>query len=147
MENLNQEQWNNPKPVRQNNKKLPAGLLAILLGSLGIHKFLLGYTTEGIIWLVISICTCGTVTTLLGFIEGIITDGDIRRMMENHSSIDGLTAEDIMARSPKFIDKDELAVHALEILKSNNISQLLVSTDNKYSGFVHIHDLLKEGII
>ena len=82
-----------------------------------------------------------------GFIAGIITDGDIRRMMENHSSIDGLTAEDIMARSPKFIDKDELAVHALEILKSNNISQLLVSTDNKYSGFVHIHDLLKEGII
>lgn len=82
-----------------------------------------------------------------GLIAGIITDGDIRRMMENHSSIDGLTAEDIMARSPKFIDKDELAVHALEILKSNNISQLLVSTDNKYSGFVHIHDLLKEGII
>jgi arabinose-5-phosphate isomerase len=82
-----------------------------------------------------------------GLIAGIITDGDIRRMMENHSSIEGLTAEDIMARSPKFIDKDELAVHALEILKSNNISQLLVSTDNKYAGFVHIHDLLKEGII
>ena len=82
-----------------------------------------------------------------GLIAGIITDGDIRRMMENHSSIERLTAEDIMARSPKFIDKDELAVHALEILKSNNISQLLVSTDNKYSGFVHIHDLLKEGII
>jgi arabinose-5-phosphate isomerase len=82
-----------------------------------------------------------------GLIAGIITDGDIRRMMENHSSIEGLTAEDIMARSPKFIDKDELAVHALEILKSNNISQLLVSTDNKYTGFVHIHDLLKEGII
>lgn len=72
MENSNQEHWNNPQRVRQDNKKLPAGLLAIILGSLGIHKFLLGYTTEGIIWLVISICTCGTVTTLLGLIEGII---------------------------------------------------------------------------
>jgi len=72
MENSNKEQWNNPQPVRQDNKKLPAALLAIILGSLGIHKFLLGYTTEGIIWLVISVCTCGTVTTLLGLIEGII---------------------------------------------------------------------------
>jgi len=72
MENLKEEQWNNPQPVRQENKKIVAGVLAILLGSLGIHKFLLGYTTEGIIWLVISVCTCGTVTTLLGLIEGII---------------------------------------------------------------------------
>ncbi|MEC5164856.1 TM2 domain-containing membrane protein YozV [Flavobacterium sp. PL11] len=72
MENSKQEDWNNPRPVKQDNKKLAAGILAILLGSLGIHKFLLGYTTEGIIWLIISICTCGTVTTLLGLIEGII---------------------------------------------------------------------------
>ncbi|MEO8794886.1 MAG: KpsF/GutQ family sugar-phosphate isomerase [Daejeonella sp.] len=81
------------------------------------------------------------------YIAGIITDGDIRRMMENYDSIEGLIAENIMAKSPKFIDKDELAVNALEILKSNNISQLLVSSENKYSGFIHIHDLLKEGII
>jgi len=72
MENSKQEEWNNPKPVPQDNKKLAAGLLAILLGPLGIHKFLLGYTTEGIIWLVISLCTCGTVTGILGLIEGII---------------------------------------------------------------------------
>ncbi len=72
MENSKQEEWNNPKPVQQDNKKLAAGLLAIILGPFGIHKFLLGYTTEGIIWLVISICTCGTVTYLLGIIEGII---------------------------------------------------------------------------
>ncbi|WP_026898430.1 KpsF/GutQ family sugar-phosphate isomerase [Daejeonella oryzae] len=82
------------------------------------------------------------------YIAGIITDGDIRRMMENHSNIEGLKAQDIMAYSPKFILKDELAVTALEILKSNNISQLLViNEDKKYTGFIHIHDLLKEGII
>jgi TM2 domain-containing membrane protein YozV len=72
MENLNKEEWNNPKPVQQDNKKLAAGLLAIILGPLGIHKFLLGYTSQGIIWLIISLCTCGTVTYLLGIIEGII---------------------------------------------------------------------------
>ncbi|RTY70267.1 TM2 domain-containing protein [Flavobacterium sp. GSP27] len=72
MQNSKIENWNNPLPVRQNNKKLPAGILAILLGPLAIHKFLLGYTTEGIIWLVISLFTCGTVTYILGIIEGII---------------------------------------------------------------------------
>lgn len=72
MENSKHEEWNNPRPIQQDNKKIAAGLLAILLGPFGIHKFLLGYTTEGIIWLVISVCTCGTVTGLLGLIEGII---------------------------------------------------------------------------
>jgi len=72
MENSKKEEWNNPKPVQQDNKKLAAGLLAIILGPFGIHKFLLGYTSEGIIWLIISLCTCGTVTYLLGIIEGII---------------------------------------------------------------------------
>ncbi len=72
MENSKQEAWNNPRPEQQDNKKIAAGLLAILLGPLGIHKFLLGYTSEGIIWLIISVCTCGTVTSLLGLIEGII---------------------------------------------------------------------------
>ena len=72
MENSKHEEWNNPRPIQQDNKKIAAELLAILLGPFGIHKFLLGYTTEGIIWLVISVCTCGTVTGLLGLIEGII---------------------------------------------------------------------------
>jgi TM2 domain-containing membrane protein YozV len=72
MQNSKIEEWNNPLPVRQDNKKLPAGILAILLGPFAIHKFLLGYTTEGIIWLVISLFTCGTVTYILGIIEGII---------------------------------------------------------------------------
>jgi TM2 domain-containing membrane protein YozV len=72
MENQKIEEWNNPQPIRPDNKKLAAGLLAILLGPLAIHKFLLGYTTEGIIWLVISLFTCGIVTGVLGLIEGII---------------------------------------------------------------------------
>jgi TM2 domain-containing membrane protein YozV len=72
MENSKTEDWNNPRPVQQDNKKVAAGILAILLGPFAIHKFFLGYTTEGIIWLIISICTCGTVTSLLGLIEGII---------------------------------------------------------------------------
>ena len=72
MQNQKIEEWNNPQPVRPDNKKLAAGLLAILLGPLAIHKFLLGYTTEGIIWLVISLFTCGIVTGVLGLIEGII---------------------------------------------------------------------------
>lgn len=80
-------------------------------------------------------------------ISGIITDGDIRRMMEANSSIENLEARDIMGKSPKHIDKDELAVKALEIMRANNITQLLVSSENKYHGIVHLHDLLKEGII
>jgi TM2 domain-containing membrane protein YozV len=72
MENSKYEAWNNPRPVQQDNKKIAAGLLAILLAPFGIHKFLLGYTTEGIIWLVISLFTCGVVTSILGLIEGII---------------------------------------------------------------------------
>ncbi|HUH33488.1 MAG TPA: KpsF/GutQ family sugar-phosphate isomerase [Daejeonella sp.] len=80
-------------------------------------------------------------------IAGIITDGDIRRMMENYSSIETLEARDIMGKSPKHIDKDELAVKALEIMRANNITQLLVSSENTYYGIVHLHDLLKEGII
>ena len=80
-------------------------------------------------------------------IAGIITDGDIRRMMETYNSIDSLEARDIMGKSPKHIDKDELAVKALEIMRANNITQLLVSSENNYHGIVHLHDLLKEGII
>jgi TM2 domain-containing membrane protein YozV len=72
MENTKHEYWNDPRPVQEDNKKLAAGLLAIILAPFGIHKFLLGYTSEGIIWLVISLFTCGMLTGLLGLIEGII---------------------------------------------------------------------------
>jgi len=82
-----------------------------------------------------------------GVLKGIITDGDIRRMLNKNSTIDSLNAADIMTISPKFIDKNELAVNALELLRENNITQVLVGTDTKFEGFVHLHDLLKEGII
>ncbi|WP_395626170.1 SIS domain-containing protein [Daejeonella sp.] len=82
-----------------------------------------------------------------GKLSGIITDGDIRRMLNNNTSIDGLTAANIMTKSPKYIDKNELAVNALEILRVNNITQILVGSENKFEGFIHLHDLLNEGII
>lgn len=64
------EDWNNPAP-KQENKKIVAGIFALLLGPLGVHKFYLGYTQEGIIQLVISIVTCG-IAGIIPFIEGII---------------------------------------------------------------------------
>lgn len=74
MENQKFEAWNQPQqpPYRPENKKVAAGILAILLGPLGVHKFVLGYTTEGIWMLVISIVTCGIATSVIGLIEGII---------------------------------------------------------------------------
>ena len=80
-------------------------------------------------------------------IAGIITDGDIRRMMEKHNSFEQLTAKDIMGRSPRQIESDELAINALEIMRSNNITQLVVSDSGVYKGIIHLHDLLKEGIL
>lgn len=70
MENSKYEAWNNPQPVQQENKKILAGILAILLGGLGVHKFILGYTKEGIIQLILGFL-CG-VGFVLGLIEGII---------------------------------------------------------------------------
>lgn len=73
MEVTNQsEDWNKPTQPQQENKKVLAGLMGILFGWFGIHKFVLGYTQEGIITLVICVCTCGTVSSLIGLIEGII---------------------------------------------------------------------------
>jgi TM2 domain-containing membrane protein YozV len=71
METTKQEAWNTPTGPKQENKKVLAGVLALIFGSLGIHKFILGYTQEGIIQLVISIVTCG-LGGIIGFIEGII---------------------------------------------------------------------------
>lgn len=78
---------------------------------------------------------------------GIITDGDIRRMLSKTLDIATQTAEDIMGTNPKTIPQDAMAVEALDTLESNNISQILVTdTNNKYLGVVHLHDLIKEGI-
>ncbi|WET00790.1 TM2 domain-containing protein [Flavobacterium sp. YJ01] len=69
MENTRREDWNNPRYDQQENKKVIAGILAIVLGSLGIHKFYLGYTKEGLIQLVLGFCGIGG---LIGIIEGIL---------------------------------------------------------------------------
>ncbi|WP_421939719.1 KpsF/GutQ family sugar-phosphate isomerase [Pedobacter sp.] len=78
---------------------------------------------------------------------GIITDGDIRRMLENYTDIEHLSAKDIMGKNPKSIQHDALAVDALDIIKQNNITQLLVLEQNTYFGIIHLHDLLNEGIV
>ncbi|CAM1368475.1 D-arabinose 5-phosphate isomerase [Tenacibaculum xiamenense] len=78
---------------------------------------------------------------------GIITDGDIRRMLSKTTKIDELTASDVMSKNPKSIDVDAMAVDALETLENNSITQILVTNSNKeYVGVVHLHDLIKEGI-
>lgn len=78
---------------------------------------------------------------------GIITDGDLRRMLEKYDNISELDAKDIMTLNPKSIDKGALAVNAFHIMEDNNITQLLVVAGTKYKGIVHIHDILKEGIV
>lgn len=80
-------------------------------------------------------------------VVGIITDGDLRRMLEKDINLNGIVAEDIMSRKPKTIAAEELAVDALDIMRKNNITQLLVTDNNTYSGIIHIHDIIKEGII
>ena len=80
-------------------------------------------------------------------ILGIITDGDLRRMLEKADSFENLQAKDIMSSNPKTIAADVLAVHALEEMRRHNISQLVVVDNNIYAGIIHLHDLVKEGII
>ena len=78
---------------------------------------------------------------------GIITDGDIRRMLENYSSIQDLTASTILHAGPISIVPEALAVEALALMEQKDISQLIVSQDNTFVGIIHIHDLMKEGIL
>jgi arabinose-5-phosphate isomerase len=78
---------------------------------------------------------------------GIITDGDIRRMMEKYDSVGHLQAKDIMYNAPRTIESEELAVNALAMMRANNITQLIVLEAGIYKGIIHLHDLLREGII
>ncbi|HUM47990.1 MAG TPA: KpsF/GutQ family sugar-phosphate isomerase [Chitinophagales bacterium] len=80
-------------------------------------------------------------------VTGIITDGDLRRMMERKTPTDRLKAKDIMGRQPLTISKDELALNALELMRGNKITQVIVKDKNQYVGMVHVHDLLKEGLV
>ncbi len=80
-------------------------------------------------------------------VVGVITDGDIRRMLKKHNDISALTAKDIMTQNPKSVAKDTLAVKALELLQEKGITQLLVLDGENYEGVVHIHNLINEGIL
>ncbi|WP_452222512.1 KpsF/GutQ family sugar-phosphate isomerase [Lacinutrix salivirga] len=80
-------------------------------------------------------------------VVGIITDGDLRRMLVKVDDFKGLTAKDIMSKSPKRIEEDAMAVDAKEVIETYGISQLLVENNGNYAGIIHVHDLIREGII
>ncbi len=87
------------------------------------------------------------VTAEDGTLKGIITDGDLRRMLEKHDDTSKLTAQDILTADPKSIEEQELAVNALELIREHNITQLVVTKEGKYAGFVHLHDMVREGLL
>ena len=79
-------------------------------------------------------------------IIGIITDGDLRRMLQEEDDIQNIFAKDLMSKLPKTIDKGELAYEAFSILKKNNITQLIVTHESEYIGIIHLHDILKHNL-
>lgn len=87
-----------------------------------------------------------TVVVDNGKLLGIITDGDLRRMLMNTSDIEHVKASQIMTNDPKTIEEDDLVVDALHKMRHNSITQLPVVKDGKYLGIIHLHDILKEGI-
>jgi len=78
---------------------------------------------------------------------GIITDGDLRRMLQKNVNITEVKAGEIMTKNPRQIEKDEFAVKALHMMQEKSITQLVVVEGNRVVGFIHLHDLLKEGIV
>lgn len=80
-------------------------------------------------------------------LRGIITDGDLRRMLEKNHVSEDLRAKDIMTTDPKTIEADELAINALDTMRKHEITQIIVVKEGRYLGMVHLHDLLKEGFI
>ncbi|MEX0967046.1 MAG: KpsF/GutQ family sugar-phosphate isomerase [Bacteroidia bacterium] len=82
-----------------------------------------------------------------GKLQGMITDGDLRRMLEKNADLTKVTARDIMSPHPHTIEHDALAVRALRIIRENKVQQLIVMKHNRYIGMVHFHDLNREGLI
>jgi arabinose-5-phosphate isomerase len=82
-----------------------------------------------------------------GQIAGIITDGDLRRMLEKTVNIENITAAEIMSHSPQLIDYQTLATEAIDKMKQHEISHLIVTNEGSYYGILHIHELIKEGLI
>ena len=88
-----------------------------------------------------------TAVTVADKIVGIITDGDLRRMLSVTEDLSKLRAEDIMSKNPRSITIDAMAIEAMKLMDTHEISQLLVEDQGNYAGVIHIHDLIKEGII
>jgi arabinose-5-phosphate isomerase len=82
-----------------------------------------------------------------GQIAGVITDGDLRRMLEKTVNIENITAAEIMSHSPQVIDYQTLAAEAIDKMKQHEISHLIVTKEGHYYGILHIHELIKEGLI
>lgn len=82
-----------------------------------------------------------------GVLVGVITDGDLRRMIEKYSNFSQLKASEVMTKNPLSVNEDEMVVAALELMRKNNVTQLPVLAENKYVGIVHLHDILREGIL
>ncbi|MCB0651857.1 MAG: KpsF/GutQ family sugar-phosphate isomerase [Saprospiraceae bacterium] len=82
-----------------------------------------------------------------GKLAGIITDGDLRRMLSSQPDLLKVYAKDIMTKKPKTIARDALAIKALDVMSKNSITQLVVAEGGKYYGFIHLHDLLREGLV
>jgi arabinose-5-phosphate isomerase len=80
-------------------------------------------------------------------VVGIITDGDIRRMLNDRDSIAGLTAQDIMTKNPKMITTESMVIDAFNIMEDFSITQLVVADEGEFKGILHLHDILKEGIV
>ncbi len=80
-------------------------------------------------------------------LKGIITDGDLRRMLEKTNTLDNITAKEIMNINPKTVSPEEYAINAFEIMRKKNITSLVVVKDQKYLGIIHLHDMLKEGFV
>jgi arabinose-5-phosphate isomerase len=83
----------------------------------------------------------------LNNVVGVITDGDVRRMFEKYENFENIVAKDIMSTNPKTIQTDALAAEAMTLMQQNNISQLVVLNNNVYAGILHLHDMIREGII
>ncbi len=87
------------------------------------------------------------VTDDLGRLEGILTDGDIRRTVQKYDNISGLTVKDVMTQKPKTVKKDDLAAKALQLMEKHSITSLAIISEDGYpEGIIHIHDLLKAGV-
>ena len=90
---------------------------------------------------------CTAVVSKKGKVIGIITDGDLRRMLEKVEDISEVRAKDIMTKKPLTIKADALAVKALAVMRERSITQLMVTKKGIYVGVVHLHDLIREGLV